>query len=134
VPPQLSTLQRSKNLKTMHSSAPVILALACASSVMAARHQVTVTDKEFQPAQVCINTGDSVDWYFTAAGHSVQETVAPGSCDSKNTWRSSVMQAGWHWNRDFRTPGVVSYSSFVGNDCANGVKGTIYVGVPCPNH
>lgn len=129
---QHSTLQRPKNLNTMHFSAPFIFVLACASSAIAACHQITVTDKGFEPAQVCIDTGDTIDWYFAAGGHSVQESVAPGSCDSKNTWRSSVMQAGWGWNRSFKTPGVVSYMSFVGNDCANGFKGAIYVGVSCP--
>ncbi|GJJ68796.1 hypothetical protein EMPS_01142 [Entomortierella parvispora] len=116
----------------MHLSTPILLVLACVASAMAASRQITVTDKGFEPAQVCINSGDSVNWYFAAGGHSVQETVAPGSCDSKNTWRSAVMQPGWRWSRTFKTTGVISYSSSVGNDCANGFKGTIYVGVSCP--
>ncbi|KAF9960683.1 hypothetical protein BGZ72_006253 [Mortierella alpina] len=95
-------------------------------------HQVTVNEQGFQPKQLCIKAGDSVQWNFAAGGHSVEETDKAGSCTSKGTWASTSMVQGWQWNRTFRTAGVVSYMSSMGQDCARGYKGVIYVGTQCP--
>ena len=116
----------------MRISAAIIASLACVSSAMALRHTVTVSDTGFKPAQLCIKPGAEVRWFFATAGHSIEETTTPGSCDSKNTWRSRVMNQGWRWSRKFGQPGVVSYKSGAGQDCANGFKGTIHIGGSCP--
>ncbi|KAF9564456.1 hypothetical protein EC968_004508 [Mortierella alpina] len=95
-------------------------------------YEVTVNDQGFQPSRLCIQQGDSVQWNFTTGGHSVEETDKADSCTSKGTWSSAAMMQGWQWSRTFRTPGVVWYKSSMGQDCARGYRGVIYVGVQCP--
>jgi plastocyanin len=105
-----------------------IMAMASAKGT---KHQITVTNSGFSPSSICIPPGDSIGWYFQDAGHNVEETTGVGSCTSKNTFKSTTMQAGWRWSREFKTPGIISYMSGVNNDCANGFKGEIYVQENC---
>lgn len=95
------------------------------------KHQVTVTNSGFSPSSICILPGDSIGWYFQDAGHNVEETTDIGSCTSKNTFRSTTMQAGWRWSREFKTLGITTYMSSNNDDCANGFKGDIHVQDKC---
>ncbi|KAJ2963589.1 hypothetical protein NQZ79_g1369 [Umbelopsis isabellina] len=107
------------------------LAIMTMVSAKGTKHQVTVTNSGFSPSSICILPGDSIGWYFQDAGHNVEETTNVGSCTSKNTFKSTTMQAGWRWSREFKTPGVTSYMSSINNDCANGFKGEIHVQDNC---
>ncbi|KAF9359942.1 hypothetical protein BGX26_010987 [Mortierella sp. AD094] len=98
--------------------------------VQAEVHMVTVDDA-FNPPVLCIQAGDTVQWLFQRFGHSIEETVEPGSCISKKTWFGTSPRPKWTWNRQFDKTGVVSYMSNVGSDCNDGMKGVIYVGF-CP--
>ncbi|KAI1298109.1 hypothetical protein EDD11_006881 [Mortierella claussenii] len=113
----------------MHFSTFILAALAYIAPAIAATHDVTVTDKGFEPTTLCINARDEVHWRFAAGGHNIEAATVVGSCTSSNTWRTNrVMQQGWDWNRRFDAEATIGYMSSAGNDCANGFKGVIYVG------
>ncbi|KAF9987875.1 hypothetical protein BGZ75_010355 [Mortierella antarctica] len=116
----------------MHFSGLILGALVCIAPTLAAIHEVIVNDKGFQPSKLCIQPGDSIMWNFVTGGHSVEETDKADSCTSKGTWSSTGMMQGWHWDHTFTIPGVVWYMSSIGQDCARGYKGVIYVGGQCP--
>ncbi|KAG2175730.1 hypothetical protein INT43_001377 [Umbelopsis isabellina] len=111
--------------------AVVAFAIMTMVSANGTKHQVTVTNSGFSPSSICIFPGDSITWYFQDAGHNVEETTDIGSCTSKHTFKSTTMQGGWRWSRQFKTLGLTTYMSSNNNDCANGFKGDIHVQDRC---
>ncbi len=86
---------------------------------------------EFQPAQVTIHAGDTVQWTWMSGSHNV---VSGTNCTADGVFCSPddtkcniapVENVGFQYSHTFAQPGTFPYFCFP--HCAGGMKGTIVV-------
>jgi plastocyanin len=82
----------------------LLASLAAASPAAAAEFTVGAVDYEFQPADLQVAVGDTVNWSFVNAGHTA--TSARGQAER---WDSGSAAAGQRFAHTFDTPGRYQY-------------------------
>jgi plastocyanin len=94
----------------------------------AATVQVHVRNFTFTPATVNIHPGDTVQWIWDDAGHSV---TSGSSCAANGGFDTGIQNAGFTFTRTFTQPGPVPY--FCTPHCAsNNMVGTVNVAAANP--
>lgn len=76
---------------------------------VAATQVVNALSSSFSPANVTINTGDSVRWMNVSGSHTTTSGTGPGDPQSGNLWDANLNFGSPQFARRFNTPGVFEY-------------------------
>jgi plastocyanin len=123
-----------KKTSPLHSVAAVLgiglLLALCPCLASATTFTVTVGDGgfNFSPASVTIQRGDTVQWTWSAGGHS-STSGSPGS--PSGLWDSGILNQGATFSHIFNTAGSFPYYCTPHGACC-GMTGTVTVSSPTP--
>ena len=108
-----------------------LLLLVCAGAAHAATVSVTVApggELSFDPPNVTIELGDTVEWTWGSSGHS-STSGTPDSPDG--IWDSGIHNAGFTFSFTFSTAGTFNYYCSPHGSCC-GMVGSVTVAAPTP--
>jgi plastocyanin len=132
--PEVSTVAASlfcrwANIKTA-IAIPIIAAALCLTG-HAATYQVTMRGTVFDPIELDMNAGDTVDWYQNDI---TEHTVTSDDFQDDGVtpvFNSGEMEMEDHYFRQFDTPGTYTYYCIIHG---HGMSGTIVVSAAAPNN
>ncbi len=105
--------------------------LAIPSSLFAAQTVVNSGNYFFNPPDVTINVGDSVQWNYSIL-HNVAQVADASSCTYNGGFRSGDVGANTQFTNVFNTPGVYYYICESPTHCGKGMRGSVTVTGPTP--
>lgn len=88
-----------------------------------AKHRVQIKDNFFDPQNLTINTGDTVEWIQD--GTVIHTTTSGTDCNADGTWDSGNLDSGESFSYKFTTEGTFDY--FCIPHCEMGMVGAIAV-------
>ncbi len=115
-------------MKRLTLSTSVLLGyLFCVTfSALGATVNVSIVDFSFNPPQVTINAGDSVQW--TNNGSMIHTSVSGANCVADGKWSSPLLSPGQSFTESFSTAGTFPYFCAVDGHCAIfNMQGTVTV-------
>jgi plastocyanin len=122
----------SSNRSALAVLSALVVALAAAGAAPAAEHQVTLTASTFSPANLEIQTGDTVTWTNTGGlAHNVRADNGSfrcaNGCDGQGG--NGEPATNWSFSLTFDDPGTIPYHCQVHGAIGGfGMAGTIVVG------
>jgi plastocyanin len=102
------------------------IVVALAAPALAATYHVQIMLTQFDPAELTVNVGDTVEWNNNSF---LQHTVTSGnSCSSNGIFNSGLMDPAAVFSYTFNSGGAFPY--FCTLHCLAGMRGTITVNAP----
>lgn len=93
------------------------------SPVNETRHIVQMSDNSFNPPNLTINVGDTVEW--VNSGNMIHTSTSGSACDADGTWNSGSVNPGETFLFEFTDEGSFDY--FCIPHCDLGMTGNITV-------
>jgi plastocyanin len=111
-----------------------LLLTVCPSRASATTFMVTVGNGGFFffPSTLTLQVGDTVEWTWSAGGHSSTSGACSGShCTPDGLWDSGILNQGDTFSHMFNAAGSFPYHCSPHGGCC-GMRGTITVSAPTP--